>query len=200
MANKQELIQKALKLEYFLISYNVIEAIASVLLGFAAGSIALIGFGFDSVIEVTAGSILVWRLSHKGNKEEEKKKEKIALKVVGLTFFALALYVSYESIKMLVLQEKPEYTHWGMLIAVLSILIMPALGFMKLSIGEKIGSKALKADAKETLFCAYLSVTLLLGLGLNTLWGWWWADPVAALVMVFFLLKEGREALYEARF
>lgn len=195
---KTQLIQQALRLEYILISYNVLEAILSVIIGFSVGSIALISFGFDSVIEVTAGCILIWRLSHKGTLEEEKKKEKRALFLVGLTFFALALYVSYESIRMLLLQEKPKYTHWGMLIALLSILLMPALGFIKLGIGEKIGSKALKADAKQTLFCAYLSVTLLIGLGLNALWGWWWADPIAALVMLIFIVKEGLGSIKES--
>ncbi len=199
MSTKQNLIRKALWLEYFLVAYNVLEAFFSIAIGFWTTSIALVSFGFDSVIEVTAGLVLIWRLSHKGDSAGESKKEKRALFLISLTFFALAGYILFESIKMLWLQQKSEYTPWGMLIALLSALIMPALGFMKLSIGDKIGSKALKADAKETLFCAYLSIILLLGLGLNALWGWWWADPVAALLMLGFIIKEGIEALEESR-
>lgn len=188
------LVKKALLIEWFLVFYNVTEGIVSVIFGSSAGSIALVGFGLDSFIEVSAAGILIWRLSHKGDEEEEKKKEKKALFFIGLTFFALAAYVIYESCSKLIRQEKPEATSIGVIIAILSLLLMPTLGFMKKKIARQIDSRALEADAMETLICCYLSFALVVGLGLNALLGWWWADPIAGLVMVYFLIKEGREA------
>ncbi len=188
------LIKKALILEWLLVSYNILEAILAVLFGCLAGSIALVGFGFDGVIEVSAASMLIWRLSHKGTEAEGNKKEKLALRFIGLTFFLLAIYVVIESAGKLIQQERPEVSLAGIVIAVLSLLIMPTVGLMKKKIAKQLGSKALEADAMETLICAYLSFALLLGLGLNALFGWWWADPVAALAMVYFIVKEGWEA------
>lgn len=196
--SRKDLINRALRLEIILIGYNVLEAFFSVVFGYITGSIALIGFGFDSVIEVAAACVLVWRLMHKGNIEEETQKERVALFWVGITFFVLAAYVFYEAWGILVLEEKPEYSIVGIVIAVLSLLFMPVLGVMKLNIAKKISSKALRADAMETLMCAALSLTLLFGLGLNALYGWWWADPLAALFMLVFILKEGIEAVRES--
>ncbi len=192
---KAALIKKALLINWVLIVYNVIEAIASVSFGLRAESIALVGFGLDSVIEVFSAAILVWRLSHKGSLEEEGKKEKKALWFVGVTFFLLAAYVGYESILKLWEGDKPYESLPGVIISVLSVLIMPSLGFAKRKIARQIGSKALEADAMETIICAYLSGVLLVGLSLNWLFGWWWADPVAGLAMIYFLVKEGREAI-----
>jgi cation diffusion facilitator family transporter len=196
--SKQKLVKKALLLEWVLVSYNVIEAVAAVLFGYLAGSIALVGFGFDSVIEVSAALMLIWRLSHHGTEAEESKKEKIALFFVGITFFVLAIYVVIESVGKFVHQDRPEISMIGIVIASLSLAIMPTIGLMKKRIAKELGSKALAADAMETLICAYLSFALLLGLGLNALFGWWWADPVAALAMVYFIVKEGLEAIGDA--
>jgi len=196
---KTRLVKKALALEWFLIIYNVLEAVASIGFGIAAGSIALVGFGLDSVIEVSAAGILVWRLSHRGTLEEETEKEKKALLFVGVTFFLLAIYILYESGRKLLFGEIPEKSIPGIIITTLSLLIMPTLGLLKRKLAEKLGSRALEADAVETLVCAYLSFTVLLGLVLNALFGWWWADPVAALVMVYFVVREGWEAVQEAR-
>ena len=193
--NRPALIRKALILEWSLISYNILEAAAALLFGVWAKSIALVGFGLDSVIEVFSAAILGWRLSHKGSSEEEEKKEKKALFFVGITFFLLAAYVGYESIMKLWHQDKPDTSLPGIVLAVLSVIIMPVLGFAKMKIAKQIGSRALKADSMETIICAYLSVILLAGLVLNGLFGWWWADPVAGLVMIYFLVKEGREAM-----
>ncbi len=193
------LVKKALRLEWILIVYNVLEAIASIGFGVLAGSIALIGFGLDSIIEVASAGILIWRLSIHSNEEEEEKGEKKALFFVGITFFLLAVYVGYESIAKLLSREVPQESFPGIVIACLSILIMPSLGLAKRKIARQIGSRALEADAVETLICASLSVILLAGLGLNFLFGWWWADPVAGLVMIFFIVKEGWEAVEEAR-
>ncbi len=192
---KTALIKKALLINWILIVYNVIEAVASVAFGMRAESIALVGFGLDSVIEVSSAAILVWRLSHKGTLEEEGKKEKKALFLVGVTFFLLAAYVGYESIMKLWQGEKPQASLAGVIIATLSILIMPSLGLVKRKIARQIGSKALEADAMETIICSYLSGVLLVGLALNWLFGLWWADPAAGLVMIYFLVKEGREAI-----
>lgn len=196
---KPELIRQALLIEWILISYNILEALASLIFGIWAGSIALIGFGLDSVIEVTAAGILVWRLSHKGSIEEETVKERKALFVVGVTFFLLAAYILWEAGGMLWRGEKPETTFVGIVIAVLSLVLMPPLAFLKRRIARELGSRALEADSTETLLCAYLSFTLLLGLGMNALGGWGWADPVAALAMIYFILKEGLEAIREGR-
>jgi len=193
--NRPALIRKALVLEWSLISYNVLEAAAALVFGVWANSIALVGFGLDSIIEVFSAAILIWRLSHKGSSEEEERKEKKALFIVGITFFLLAAYVGYESIMKLMYQDKPDTSLPGIVLAVLSVIIMPVLGFAKMKIARQIGSRALKADSMETIICAYLSVVLLVGLVLNGLFGWWWADPVAGLVMIYFLVKEGREAM-----
>lgn len=192
-------IKKALKLEWFLIVYNAIEAFASIGFGLAAGSVALIGFGLDSVIEVAAAGILIWRLSIHSSPEEEERGERKALFFVGVTFFLLAAYVGYESISKLLKHEAPHESMAGIVIAILSIIIMPSLGFAKKKIARQINSKALEADAMETIICAILSVILLIGLALNYFFGLWWADPVAGLVMVLFIAKEGWEAIEESR-
>jgi len=199
-SDKHQLIKKALKLEYALIAYNILEAAVSIAAGVMAGSIALVGFGLDSVIEVTSAATLVWRLkSHKhADDAHESRLEKRALKVVGFTFFALAVYISVESIKTLSRHEAPSESLVGIIVAALSLLIMPYLGFMKKKIAIKINSPALEADAMETIICSVLSAILLAGLGLNALFGWWWADPVAGLIMVAFIIKEGREAFEKA--
>ena len=195
MQGNKDLIKKALKLEWFTVSYNVLEGIVSVAFGVLAGSIALVGFGLDSAIEVSAAAILLWRLSHKGSDEEAEEKEKKALRFVGITFFALAAYVLYESVSKLYFHQKPDKSIPGIVITTLSLLIMPILSAKKKKVAKQIGSRALEADAMETLICSYLSFTVLLGLVLNALFGWWWADPVAALAMVYFLVKEGRATL-----
>ncbi len=194
-AVRKALTKKALRLELFLITYNVFEAAISIFFGMAALSVALVGFGLDSIIEVSAAVILVWRLSHRGTDEEESKKEKKALFLIGCTFFLLAIYILFESGSKLFSQERPEISYVGIIIATLSLIIMPTLGLLKKRLAKQLGSKALEADAIETLVCAYLSFALLLGLGLNALFGWWWADPVAALAMVYFIVKEGWEAV-----
>jgi len=187
--------RRGIHLEYFTIAYNVLEAVASILFGGIAGSIALIGFGLDSVVESLSGGILLWRLrKHETlTEEEEEKVEKKAVKFVAVTFFILGAYVLFESIKKLAFREVPEPSLPGIIIAVLSMVIMPLLAHRKLKAAAEIGSKALAADSKETLACALLSVALLLGLGLNYTADIWWADPIVGLLIVFFLFREGWE-------
>ena len=197
---KRHLYRKGLYLEYFTVGYNMLEAAASIYFGKAAKSIALIGFGLDSIVESLSGLVLIWRLKKQDDisEEEEEKVEKRAMKFVAVTFFILGIYVLFESVKKLILSEAPEPSLPGIIIAVLSLLIMPVLAFQKRSVGRSIQSQALIADSKETLACSFLSLALLMGLGLNVLFNMWYADTVAGLFIVFFLFKEGREIWEEA--
>ena len=194
---RDTLIKKALTLEYATVGWNVIEAGVAISAGLAADSVALIGFGLDSIIEVTAAVALIWRLTREA--EEETNAERRALLVVGLTFFALAAYVAFESAKTLWFREVPRESLVGIALAVASGIIMPWLGLAKRRLARQLGSKALAADAVETLVCAWLSAILLAGLGLNSLFNWWWADPVAGLLMAGFIVREGWEAIEESR-
>ncbi len=192
---------RALWLEYFTVGYNIAEGILSVLIGYLSGSIALVGFGFDSAVESISGGVLIWRLKkhNKIDKEEEERIEKKTVKLVGYSFFILAAYVLIVAVKKLLLQEIPEPTIAGIIIAALSLIIMPVLARKKLKLAKEINSTSLAADSKQTLICAYLSFALLIGLGLNYLFELWWADPIAALVIVALIVKEGLETLKQGR-
>jgi len=193
--------KKALLSEYFTDSWNVFEGLVAIAAGVIAASIALIGFGLDSYIEVASGLVLIWRLRKHGfgDLEEEEAAEKKAILFVGVTFILLAFYVIYESARKLLFQEHPKESLIGIILAIVSLIVMPLLAVYKKKIAAEINSRALRADALETLACSYLSLTLLLGLAANALFGWWWADPLAALAMVYFLVKEGWEAIEEGR-
>ncbi|MDH4211791.1 MAG: cation diffusion facilitator family transporter [candidate division WOR-3 bacterium] len=195
------LYKRALFLEYFTVGYNLLEAVVSILFGSMANSIALIGFGLDSVVESLSGMVLVWRLRKhdKISAEQEEKIEKRAQMFVAATFFILAAYVLYESLNKLISQEIPEPSLPGIIIAIVSIIVMPLLMVQKYRIGKQINSKALIADSKETLACAFLSVALFIGLGSNYFFGFWQADPIVGLVIVVFLVKEGIENWQESR-
>ena len=192
-------MERALRLEYFTVGWNVVEGIVAIAAGALAGSIALLGFGIDSYIEVASAVVLIWRLRKHGDESGEEVAEKRAVLFVGVTFFALALYVTYESARTLIFFEPPSESLVGIALAALSLAVMPALAWRKKEVAREIGSRALEADATETLVCSYLSFTLLLGLGLNAWFGWWWADPVAGLAMVVFIVREGWEAIEEGR-
>lgn len=187
------LYHKGLRLEYFTVGYNVLEAVVSIIFGIMAGSIALVAFGLDSVVESMSGLALIWRLRQHGkiSEEDEERIERKATRFVAVTFLALGLYVLFESVEKLVLVEAPEPSLPGIIIALVSMVVMPLLTWQKYKTGRQINSKALVADAKETLACAFLSVALLLGLGANYLFGFWAADPIVGLVIVVFLFGEG---------
>jgi len=195
------LFRRALLLEYFTVGYNLAEAFLSILFGQMANSIALIGFGLDSIVESLSGMVLVWRLRKHGkvSPEYEERVEKKAQQFVAVTFFLLGAYVLYESIDKLLGQEIPEPTLPGIIIAVVSLVVMPILMLQKYRLGQKIKSKALIADSKETLACAFLSVALLIGLGSNYLFGFWQADPIAGIIIMLFLVREGIANWRESR-
>lgn len=199
--NTKRLHKKALYLSVFTVSYNFIEGIVSVLLGSFSGSVALVGFGLDSFIESLSGGVMIWRFTagSKLTPAEEERIESKASKFVAYTFFILSAYILFVSLKKLYLREHPEPSIFGIIIAVVSLVVMPLLFYLKYRIGKTIGSRSLVADSKQTLACMYLSLALLVGLGLNYLYGLWWADPAAGLVIVVLLIREGYETLEEER-
>lgn len=188
------LVRRGRWLEYFTIVWNLLEGIISVVAGLLAGSIALVGFGFDSFIESASGGALLWRL-HLDHPERREQAEKFALKLVGTSFILLATYVTFDAVKSLIQREAPEATYLGIGIAALSLIVMPLLARAKRRVAKEIHSHAMEADARQTDICTYLSAILLGGLLMNALFGWWWADPVAALVMIPIIVKEGIEGL-----
>ncbi len=196
-----KLHQKALLLSYVTVGYNIIEGIASIFAGLLAGSTALVGFGSDSFVESLSGSVMIWRFRkhEKISEEEEEQIEKQATKFVAITFFILGIYVLYASVKKLYLQEKPEPSPIGMLIATASVIIMPVLYYLKYQTGKAIKSKSLIADSKQTLACLFMSISLLIGLGLNYLYEFWQADLLVGLLIAGFLIKEGYTTFTEEK-
>lgn len=184
-------------LEYATIGWNSLEAVASIIAGVISGSIALVGFGLDSVIETASGAALLWRLRHANEltSESRERAERIALKIVGASFLGLAAYVGIDAVLSLWKHEAPDESLLGIAIAALSLIVMPVLAHAKRKVAAQLNSAAMKADSRQTDLCAYLSAILLAGLGLNALFGWWWADPVAGLIMVPIIAREGVEAL-----
>lgn len=189
------LVRRGLLLNYLTISYNALEAVVALAAGIAAGSVALIGFGVDSVIEVTASAAAQWRLRADLDPVRRERVEHRTVRIIGSTFLALAAYVAYESIETLIAGKEPEGSVVGVVLLGLSVIVMPLLARAKRRVASALGSGALAADATQTSLCAYLSVIALAGVALNTLLGWWWADPVAALVMVPIIVKEGLEGI-----
>ena len=192
-----KLNRKALLLSYVTVGYNILEGIVSIIAGALAGSIALIGFGLDSFVESLSGGVMIWRFRKQGkiSKEEEEHAERKATRLVGYTFFILAVYILYESINKLVYRETPDPSLFGIIIAIISLVAMPILFYHKYKTGKALNSKSLVADSKETLACLFLSFALLIGLGTNYLFGLWQADPVVGLIIVVFLVREGYETL-----
>lgn len=181
-------------LEYLTIGWNSLEAVIAIGAGLVAGSIALVGFGLDSIIEVSSGAVLLWRL-HMDAPEKRERAEAMTLKLVGISFLALAAYVAFDAVKSLITREPPEASYTGIGLAASSLVVMPLLARAKRKVAASINSRALQADSRQTDICAYLSAILLGGLLLNAIFGWWWADPIAALVMTPIIVKEGIEAL-----
>ena len=193
--NRQDLVRQGQRLEYFTIAYNSAEGLVSVVAGLIAGSVSLIGFGLDSLIEVASGAALLWRLHHDLNRSRREQVERITLRIVGACFIALAAYILYESGSTLIGHEAPQRSIPGIIVAAAAVIVMPWLARAKRRVAAGIGSGAMSADSKQADYCTYLSAILLGGLLLNTLFGWWWADPGAGLVMVPIIAKEGIDGI-----
>ena len=189
--SRQAIAHRGRRLEYFTIVWNTLEGLIGIAAGVLAGSISLVGFGVDSFIEVTSGATLLWRMSVDGDVESREQNEKLSLRIVGLCFIALAVYITYEALSDLIRKTAPEHSIPGIALACVSLIVMPVLSRAKKSVGNALNSAAMKADARQTDFCVYLSAILLAGLVLNVALGWWWADPIAALIMVPIVAKEG---------
>jgi divalent metal cation (Fe/Co/Zn/Cd) transporter len=188
-------VQRGKQLEYATVGYNVVEGVVAIAAGAIAGSVALIGFGVDSAIEVSSGVILLWRLHADADESRRERIERRALRLVGISFVLLAAWVAFDAISALVTREAPDESIPGIVLAAVSLLVMPLLVRAKRKVANAISSSALAADARQTEFCTYLSAIVLTGLILNAALGWWWADPIAGLVMVPIIANEGREAL-----
>jgi len=189
--NRQALAQRGKRLEYFTIAWNSLEGLVAVIAGAIAGSISLVGFGIDSFIEVVSGTTLLWRMTVDADVKSREGNERLSLRVVGLCFIVLAAYVAYESVSVLISKKASERSIPGIILACVSLVVMPILSRAKKQVGRDLGSAAMNADAKRTDLCVYLSAILLGGLFLNAALGWWWADPTAALIMVPIIAKEG---------
>jgi divalent metal cation (Fe/Co/Zn/Cd) transporter len=189
------LVRRGQRLEYFTIAYNSLEGLVSIVAGLIAGSVSLVGFGLDSAIEVASGAALLWRLRNDLDHSRRERVERTTLRIVGACFIALATYIAYESGSTLIRHESPERSIPGIIIAACSVVVMPILARAKRRVAAGIGSGAMHADSRQTDFCTYLSAILLGGLLLNAVAGWWWADPVAALVMVPIIAKEGVDGI-----
>jgi divalent metal cation (Fe/Co/Zn/Cd) transporter len=193
--DRQGLAQRGKRLEYFTIGWNTLEGLVAVVAGALAGSISLLGFGIDSFIEVTSGTVLLWRMSVDADALKRERNEMLSLRIVGVCFLALALYVGYESVSDLVSRKAPEHSIAGIVLACVSLVVMPVLSRAKKKVATGLGSSAMHADAKQTDFCVYLSAILLIGLLLNAMLGWYWADPLAGLIMVPIIAKEGFDGI-----
>ena len=195
MLDRSALAARGRRLEYVTIGWNCLEGIVAIVAGVLAGSASLLGFGVDSVIEVASGSAVLWRMSRDADAAARERAERNALRVVGTCFLALALYVTIDAGRSLLARSAPERSVAGIAVASASLIVMPILSRAKRMVAAGLQSDAMQADATQTELCAYLSAILLAGLLLNALWGLWWADPVAALIMVPIIVNEGLKAL-----
>jgi divalent metal cation (Fe/Co/Zn/Cd) transporter len=189
--SREDVALRGKRLEYFTIAWNSLEGLIALVAGILAGSISLVGFGIDSFIEVTSGATLLWRMAVDSEVSSRERNERVSLRIVGGCFLALSAYIAYESVSDLMNRKSPEHSIPGIILACVSLVVMPILSLAKKDVGKKLGSAAMNADARQTDFCVYLSAVLLVGLLLNAVFGWWWADPAAALIMVPIIAKEG---------
>lgn len=194
-ATRLDLVHRGLILNYATLGYNCLEGLIAIAAGLAAGSVALVGFGLDSLIEVSASGAALWRLYSDRDAGRRERAERLTIRAIGALFLALAAYVAADALRALLTRAAPEESIVGIVLALLSLIVMPLLAGAKRRVAFAMGSGALAAEAKQTLFCTYLSAILLAGLLLNAVVGWWWADPVAALVMVPIIAREGVEGI-----
>ena len=202
VSERSRLLARGIWLEVMTIAWNAIEALVAIGAGIVSGSVALVGFGLDSIIESISGVALYRRLAFElrgASEAESESRERRALWFVGISFYLIAAYVLYDAASSLIERSAPDASPVGIILAAVSLIVMPLLAWAKRRTGKALQSRALIADAAETFVCAYLSLALLLGLALNAAFGWWWADPVAALMMLPLIVKEGHEAIESAR-
>lgn len=195
IAERGALVARGRRLEYFTLAWSGFEATVALISGIVAGSVALVGFGLDSVIETASAGILLWRFRADADAERRERSELTARRLVGVCFLLLAAYVAIESARALWIKAMPERSVPGILIAVAAVMVMPLLGRAKRRVAAQLGSRALHADSRQADFCACLSAILLVGLLLHALLGWWWADPAAALGMAPIITREGLQGL-----
>ncbi len=196
--SRQRLRRRALLLVWIGEIWNMVEAGVALWSGIVAGSVALLAYGLDAIIELFAGAVLIWHLSREWGEHEEGAAEKKALKLVGITFFVLSTYILVQAVATLLgWFAEPRESLVGIILVVASAVVMTLLFFWKTNLAKKLGSPALRAEAKQSLACDLQDLTLLVGLGANALWGWWWADPVAALALIPWLLKEGWKSVFQ---
>ncbi len=193
--DRHALVRRGRWLSAATVAYNGLEGVLALILGLSAGSVALVGFGFDSAIELAASVVALWRLGADADPSRRERVERISHRVIGFLFVAVALYVGYDAAGSLLRRQEPEASLPGIVLAAVSVVIMPYLAREKRRVGAALGSRALVSESGQTSLCMYLSAILLGGLALNALVGWWWADPVAALVMVPIIAREGVEGL-----
>ena len=194
-AIRRQIVLRGKRLEYFTIGWNTLEGLVAVIAGAVAGSVSLVGFGTDSLIEVISGTALLWRMAADADAESRERKERLSLRIVGLCFLVLAAYVTVESVSDLIKKNAPEDSIPGIVLACVSLVVMPLLSRAKRKVGAELGSRAMQADARQTDFCLYLSAILLVGLVANATLGWWWADPLSALIMVPIIVREGLQSM-----
>jgi len=194
-AIRQQIVLRGKRLEYFTIGWNTLEGLVAVIAGAVAGSVSLVGFGTDSLIEVISGTALLWRMAADADAESRERKERLSLRIVGLCFLVLAAYVTVESVSDLIKKNAPEDSIPGIVLACVSLVVMPLLSRAKRKVGAELGSRAMQADARQTDFCLYLSAILLVGLVANATLGWWWADPLSVLIMVPIIAREGSQSM-----
>ena len=195
LVDRRTIADRGKRLEYFTIAWNTLEGLVGIVAGAIAGSVSLVGFGIDSFIEVTSGATLLWRMSVDADVHSRKRNELLSLRIVGVCFLALAGYIAFESVSDLIHRRAPDHSVPGIILACVSLAVMPLLSRAKKKVGTELGSAAMHADARQTDFCVYLSAILLCGLLLNAVLAWWWADPIAGLAMVPIIANEGRKGL-----
>jgi len=194
-SDRQTIAKRGTRLSYFTIAWNSLEGLIAVVAGTVAGSISLVGFGIDSFIEVISGATLLWRMTVDADVQSRERNERLSLRIVGICFFFLAVYVAYESCSDFIGRKAPGRSIAGIILACISLVVMPILSRAKKKVGYELRSAAMNADARQADFCVYLSAILLSGLLLNATLGWWWADPAAALIMVPIIAKEGLDGV-----
>jgi divalent metal cation (Fe/Co/Zn/Cd) transporter len=192
---RRALVRHSQRLEYFTVAWNLLEGIVGIVAGMLAGSVSLVGFGADSAIEVGSAFALIWRMHDDADAHAREHRERIARRVVGVCFLLLAVYILAEAVGQVLRRVAPETSVVGIALAFASIVVMPILGRAKRRTAAALDSSALRADARQADFCAYLSAIVITGLLLNRVFGWWWADPVAGLVMAPIIAREGVQAL-----